>query len=265
MLLLHVAPPREARTHAQSAADAGVEVQHEVAPGLGPVAFVEGALGGGQQRLPGGLRLQLEWRGPREAVDGEQRARRRIGRAHAAAPVDDEHAVLHLLDHQAIELRLLARKLQAAARGELFAGQPSCQLAGQQRDDEEATAGEPGLRHQHGRVAAGQHRMPGRREQHQRDAGRRGQRQQPRRQHTGHQHRQHEQRHIVQARAGPEHMQRREGKHIGADGGQPLRPAQPRVARHRPGTPETRQQPQRDGLRGIQHADQHQRQRRARA
>ena len=87
-------------------------------------------------------------------LGSQQAPRRRIRRAHAAAPVDDEHAVLHLLDHQAVELGLLTRHLQAAARRLLLARQPPRQFAGQDGDDEEPAAGQPRLRHQQRRLAA---------------------------------------------------------------------------------------------------------------
>ncbi len=64
-------------------------------------------------------------------VGREQAARGRVGGAHAAASVDHQHAVLHLLDHQPVQLRLLARHFHVAARGQFLARQAPGQLAGQ--------------------------------------------------------------------------------------------------------------------------------------
>src|SRR6185369_17651342 len=97
---------------------------------------------------------QLERRRPARAFGREQAPRRRIGGAHLAAAVDDEDAVFHLLDDEAVELRLLASDLEAAARAQLLARQPPGKLAGEQRDDEKAAARESRLRHQERRVAA---------------------------------------------------------------------------------------------------------------
>jgi hypothetical protein len=46
--------------------------------------------------------------------------------------VDDQHAVGHLLDHQPVQLRLLARQFQAAARGQFLARQAARQFTRQQ-------------------------------------------------------------------------------------------------------------------------------------
>jgi DNA-binding NarL/FixJ family response regulator len=62
-------------------------------------------------------------RRPQPLVD-QQGPRSRVGSTRSQAPVDDQDAVDHLLDHQPVELRLLAREFQAAARCQFLAGQP---------------------------------------------------------------------------------------------------------------------------------------------
>ena len=131
------------------------EGQQHVAPGLGPVALGQRPLHRLLQRRPGarGRCSENGAGGLRPCVD-QQRARRRVGGAHARRAVDHQHAVGHLLDHQPVQLRLLARQLQAAARRQLLARQAAGQFAGQQRDDEQAQAGQAGLQHQRRRIGA---------------------------------------------------------------------------------------------------------------
>ena len=90
------------------------------------------------------------WNGAARLVPSGASRRRAdgIGGADLAGPVDDEDAVFHLLDHEPVELRLLARQLEAAARAQLLAREPAGELAGEHGDDEEAAAGQAGLRHQ---------------------------------------------------------------------------------------------------------------------
>ena len=134
--------------------DSGVNWIAHVAAGLGPRRLGEGALDRAHQRAPGRNAAQLERRGAAHPFGREQAPRRRIGGADLAGAVDDEDAVFHLLDHEPVELRLLARHLEAAARAQLLAREPAGELAGEHGDDEEAAAGEARLRHQQRRVAA---------------------------------------------------------------------------------------------------------------
>ena len=113
--------PREPRTQAQGASQAAGKVQRQVARARRPPARIEGLLHHLRQLGPGRIVLQLEGRRPTQTLHHQQAPRRRVGGAHARASVDDQHAVHHLLDHQAVELRLLTRQLEAAARGQLFA------------------------------------------------------------------------------------------------------------------------------------------------
>ena len=139
---------REAHPHAQRPVRVGRELQRHVAAGLGPGGFGERPLDRVDQRAPGRHAAQLERRRAAHAFRREQAARRRVGGAHLAAAVDHQHAVLHLLDHQAIQRRLLARHLEAAARAQLLAREPAGELAGEHGDDEEAAAGQARLGHQ---------------------------------------------------------------------------------------------------------------------
>ena len=193
------------------------------------------------------------WNGAARLVPSrrEQAPRRRIGGADLAGPVDDEHAVFHLLDHEPVELRLLARHLEAAARAQLLAREPAGELAGEHGDDEEAAAGEAGLRHQQRRVAARDQAEPRGAEQRQRRDGGGREREDARRQHAGHQHRQDEQGDVVEARSRRGDVQRGEERQVGADRRQPLRALQARERLRRGAAPKARQQPHADRQRRI--------------
>ena len=104
--------------------------------------------------------------GRQSALSSQQTACGRIGGPHAGAPIDHQHAVLHLLDDQPVQLFLLLREFEAAACGDLFAGEPAREFTGKDRDDEEAAAGQSGLRQQVGHLAA-VHVEPGLRQQQQ--------------------------------------------------------------------------------------------------
>ena len=127
----------EAHPHAQRPVRIGSELQRHVAARFRPGGIGERPLDRVDQRPPGRYAAQLERRRPAHAFRGQQAARRRVGGADLAAAVDHQDAVLHFLDHEAIERRLLPRHLEAAARAQLLAGEPAGELAGQHRDDEE--------------------------------------------------------------------------------------------------------------------------------
>ncbi len=234
-------------------------MQCQVASRLGPGAFVEGSRHRMLERLPGRRALQLERGGAAHALGGQQAARRRVGRAHAGAPVDHQHAVGHLLDHQAVQLRLLPRELQAAARGQFLARQPARQFAGQQGDHEEADAGQPGLRE-------ARHVAPSSLRAATRSPAAAG----PRppwwpapamravstpaistgSTSSGD---------VVEACRRAEQVQRREDDQVDADGGGPLPAGQAGHARRPAGAREARQQPQAHGLHGVAQAQEEQR------
>ena len=240
---LRLVAAREADANAQGAQLGGVELEHHIAAGFGPDRVDKRALDRANERRPSFDAAQLERRRPTHAARREQTARRRVGGANAAAPIDDEHAVLHLFDHQPIQLRLLACELEAALGGELFSREPTGELAGEHGDDEQAAAGEPRLAHQRGRVAALQRGEPGSAEQADRDDRGGRQRRHARRQHAGHQHWQHQQCNVVEARRARQQVQGIEADDVGADRRQPLRPAQPRKLIRRDLAAKTRQQP----------------------
>ena len=116
----------EPDAHTQRAQHPGVERQHHIAAGLRPDGLLEGALHCLDQCVPGGNTPQLKRRRPAHAVLRQQALRSRIYRTHAAVAVDNKHAVLHFLDHQAVQLRLLSGDLQAVPGGDLFSGQTTC-------------------------------------------------------------------------------------------------------------------------------------------
>ena len=231
-------------------------MQCQITRPFGPVAGVEGLLDDGRQFAPGCVR---------PATGTARRGRGRAARAGDAQldwPLGlairrsiDKHAVDHLLDHQPIQLSLLTRQFEAATRGLLLAGQAPGQLASQQRDDKESDTGQTGGRHRGRHIAQAVARAPSRHEQHQRHRRGRGQCWHACGQHAGHQHRQDEQRDVVERRARVECVQCRERQQVKADGGQPLTAAEPRV-RVGAGT-KARQQPERQGLRCIEHAHRH--------
>ena len=245
-----LALPREADAHAQGPARVGGELDRDVAAGLGPRRLGEGALDGANERAPSRDAAQLERRGSARSFRHEQASRRRIGGAHLSRAVDDQHAVLHLLDHEPVELGLLARHLEAASRAQFLARKPAGELAGEHGDDEEAAAREPRLRHQQRHLAAGDDADPRRGEQRQR-RGRGGrEREHPRREHAGHQHRQTPAGNVIEARRRRGDVEHREERQVGADRRQPLRAAQARE-RLRGGAAEARQQPHADRERRI--------------
>jgi hypothetical protein len=100
-------------------------------------------LDGRGQHLPCRHATTAENGGGRSAHVPPAASGRRIGRAYAQLLVHDKHAVDHLLDHQPVELRLLACELEAAARRLFLARQSSGQFPRQQRDDEQAQPARP--------------------------------------------------------------------------------------------------------------------------
>ena len=205
------ARPREAHAQAQRARRAVVEAQHHVAPPSGQRPCVEGLL----DRRPGqpahaGSSCSSNGAARAMPLRRQQRARRRVGRAHAQAAVDHQHAVGHLLDHQPVQLRLLARQLEAAARGRSSRASRPASSPASSGDDEEADAGQPGWRQPQRQSPAVR---PVARPPNSSisdtaavvaSASSRGS------QHAGHQHRQHQQRRVVEAPCGRQQMQRRE-------------------------------------------------------
>ena len=161
--------------------EARLELERHVAALLGPARLDEGLLDGAHQPGPGLDAAQLEGRRPAHAGRREQPARRRVGGAHAATPVDDEDAVVHFLDHQPVQRSLLPRHLHVAARAELFARQAPGEFAGQHGDDEEAAARQRRLRHQLSHGPPAHSGQPGGYQQHQRHRRRGGQGQRARR------------------------------------------------------------------------------------
>ena len=251
------AAPHEAHAHAQRAHMAVAKDQRHILAGLGPTAILQRLLSRLQQGAPGGRAVEHEGRGRAQALVDQQRTGRRVGRTHEQAAIDHQHAVGHLLDHQAVQLRLLARQLQAATRGRFFARQARRQFTGQQGDHEQAHAGQARLQHR-ARPFDAQRRTPGRQQQHQRHRRGGAQRQQARGQHAGHQHRQHEQRRVVEGTAHLQQVQRGESDEVHPDGGQPLPAALLRFGLRQRQRSKARQQPQGDGLHrvGQRHQDQ---------
>mmetsp|Transcript_6764 Transcript_6764/g.28396 ORF Transcript_6764/g.28396 Transcript_6764/m.28396 type:complete len:476 (-) Transcript_6764:3208-4635(-) len=245
-LLAAVALAREPQAQTKGAADPAGLRQRDVL--LGDAAVGIGLLQRKHQRLPIASPAQLPAQLGAEGT--EQCLCRGVHRAHAAAAVDHQHALLHLVDDQLIEQLLLPRQRQAAARGLFLAGQPGAQLAGQQAHREQAAADQPRLCQLDARQLTEQLR-PGRRRQQCQCGNRgRGQRQPPRTQHRGHQHRHHEQGAVVHATC-IERMQRAEQHQVHPHGGPPVRAADARQAARRRATPQRRPQPQRQRRPGI--------------
>ena len=112
--------PAHERTRMRSVRRAAFEAEGQVAPGFRPGRRVL------QRRpppAPGRARRAGSRAGtaPRASAPSASNWRRRVGGAHAQVVVDHQHAVDHFLDHQSVQLRLLARQLQAAAGRQLLA------------------------------------------------------------------------------------------------------------------------------------------------
>ena len=74
----------------------------------------------------------------RLALGGQKVGGRQGWRCELGHAIDHEHAFAHLLDHQLVELRLLASQLHAAFGAALFPRQARRELAGQYRNRKQA-------------------------------------------------------------------------------------------------------------------------------
>ena len=260
---------REAHAHAQRARSSRARTAARTSrPASGQRAVGEGALDRVDQRAARPARRAARTAPARLMPSRREQARAPPGwrRAPGRARSTTSTPSCHLLDHQPVQLRLLARQLEAAARAQLLAREPAGQLAGEQRDDEEAAAGEAGLRHQ-------QRRCRRRRAQPSQAAPSSAsvataavaERQHARRQHAGHQHRQHQQRHVVEARAAASEVQRGEDSQVDADRREPLRAAQARQRLRRGAAPKRGSSHIADRQRRVAEAEQRRPARRAQA
>ena len=173
------------------------------------------------QRLPGCLRSQLEWRRVRSFLRSQQTPRRRIGRAHEALAIHDQHAFGKRGNHEFIDLYLHAGSRLTFLGQLFFPRQPHCQLVGKQGYQKKAGTAQRCLQKTRVDIAAALHGTPrGIGQQNNSDAGCRAKSQQNRAEHRSQQHRQRKQRRVVK-RACLKEIEQPERHHIHANGQHP--------------------------------------------